>query len=182
MAGAETVLSRLLVSLEVAVRPAIAEDIPRLEWGGEFWRLRSRFERAFREQQAGRRLLLIADVRGYPVGRLFVQLARGNPLYANGTSRAYLYSFSVLEALRGNGIGTLLLETAERYLADHGYRWATIAAAKDNDGALRLYERRGYRMFREDPGVWSYTDPAGDEHEVEEPSWVLQKRLSANGE
>jgi len=173
----QTVLATLQLNADVVIRLATAEDIPALEWGGEFWQLRTRFEQAFAEQQAGNRLILIAALNNDPVGRLIVQLAHGSPNYVNGASRAYLYSLHVMKPLRRQGIGTALIETAEALLIERGYRWATIAVAKDNAEALDLYQRLGYRIFREDPGRWSYTDPAGKEHLVDEPSWVLQKRL-----
>lgn len=172
-------LASLAVRLDVVIRRATAHDIRMLEWGGEFWRLRKHFENAYAEQQAGRRLLLVADLNGYPVGRLFLQIARGNPVFADGSTRAYLYAFHVMKPLRGAGIGTALVDTAEDLLREHGFKWVTIAVEKTNEGALRLYQRLGYEVFREDPGRWSYTDPAGKTHHVEEPTWVMRKRLAA---
>lgn len=179
MRGEVDALASLAVRLDVVIRRATADDIRKLEWGGEFWRLRGHFENAYAEQQAGRRLLLVADLKGYPVGRLFLQIARGNPLFADGSTRAYLYALHVMEPLRGSGIGTALVDAAEALLRDLGFQWVTIAVEKTNEGALRLYRRLGYEVFRDDPGRWSYTDPAGETHHVEEPTWVMRKRLAA---
>lgn len=181
MVDEQTILSTISLNTDIVIRLATAEDIPALEWGGEFWRLRTRFEKAYEQQEAGHRLMLIAALNEYPVGRLIVQLARGNPAYVNGISRAYLYSLHVMMPLRRQGIGTALIEVAEQLLIERAYKWVTIAVAKDNDEALDLYRRLGYRIFREDPGQWSYVDPAGEEHQVEQPSWVLQKRLRQDG-
>lgn len=177
MVDEQIALSTLSVELDIIIRRATAEDIPLLEWGGEFWRLRERFENAYHEQQIGRRCFLVADLNRYPVARLIVQFMRGNPLFANGDTRGYLYSLQVMEPLRGLGIGTRLIRAAEEVLVEKDITWATIAVAKDNPDARRLYERLGYHVYRDDPGRWHYTDPSGKEHEVNEPSWVMRKRL-----
>lgn len=177
MVDEQIALSTLSVELDIIIRRATSEDIPQLEWGGEFWRLRERFEDAYRLQQAGRRYFLVADLNGYPVGRIIVQFMRGNSLHANGEGRGYLYSLQVMEPLRGLGIGTRMIRAAEEVLIEKDFAWATIAVAKDNAGARRLYERLGYSVYRDDPGHWHYTDPDGNEHEVDEPSWVMRKRL-----
>jgi len=75
------------------------------------------------------------------------------------------------------GVGTHLITEAETMLREGGFRWATIAAAKENAGARRLYERLGYRVFAEDPGNWSYIDHAGSLRHVHEPCWIMEKRL-----
>lgn len=165
------------ITASVNVRPAVAEDLRLLEWFGEFWHYREKFEMTYAAQLIGRRLLLVADLNGYPVGRIAILFEGGNPLYANGRTRAYLYSFQVMSFLQGMGIGSRLLDTAEGHLRQQGYRHAIIASAQDNGGALRLYERRGYRQFGTDPGRWSYTDPDGVVHQVDEPCWLLKKRL-----
>lgn len=163
--------------MDITIRPACAADLPLLEWGGEFWHYREKFGEAYADQLAGRRLLLVADLNGYPVGRIALVFSGGNPLYANGRTRAYLYSLQVISFLQGLGIGSHLLDAAENELRERGFRHAIIAAALDNEGAQRLYQRRGYVRYAEDPGRWSYTDPDGIIHQVEEPCWLMRKSL-----
>jgi ribosomal protein S18 acetylase RimI-like enzyme len=177
MADQQAVLASVPIAARVTIRPAARDDLPRLEWGGAFWGLRNHFRQTFEGQLAGKNLMLIADLNGYPVGRLCLQFAARNPAYADGSTRGYLYSLHVMAPLRGFGIGSHLMQTGENVLADRGFTWATIAAAKNNPQALRLYKRRGYRPFREDSGRWSYVDPDGVEHTVNEPCWVLKKRI-----
>ncbi len=178
MIDRQTALSDFTVTLNVIIRPATPDDLPGLEWFGQFWRYRNLFRHTYEEQKAGRRLMLVADLNGFPVGRLFVQIGPANPLYADGWSRGYLYSLHVMTPLHGQGIGTQLIRTAEHLLTEHGYTWATIAAAKDNPRARRLYNRLGYVCFHEDPGEWSYIDPDGVKHQIVEPCWVFEKRLT----
>jgi ribosomal protein S18 acetylase RimI-like enzyme len=62
-------------------------------------------------------------------------------------------------------------------LIAHGYNRAVISVAKENDGALRLYESEGYRIFGEDQGNWSYFDHEGVLQHIHEPAYVLEKQL-----
>lgn len=166
------------IHLTITVRSARAEDLPKLEWYGQYAHFRNLFRRAYREQMQDRRLMLIADCGSFPIGYVFIQLQSTHPRVADGCSRAYLYSFRVMEHFQNNGIGTRLLEEAEATLTQRGFQWTTIAVAKDNQRALRLYERLGYRIFADDPGTWSYTDHQGRVRQIDEPSWILEKNLS----
>lgn len=178
MSDVPGVLAPAALPTPIVIRPAAAVDLPGLEWSGEFWHLRGHFRQAYDAQLAGQRLILLADAQGFPVGRVILQFAGGSPHCADGHTRGYLYSLQVMAPLRGLGIGTRLIDAAEQELAGRGFGWATIAVARNNDAARRLYERLGYTVFRADPGRWRYVDPAGETHHVEEPSWLMQKRLS----
>ncbi len=174
-----TALDNISLTIELPIHLRLAEkaDIPRLEWYGQYRHFRQLFRRAYREQLQGRRVMLIADCNAFPIGHIFVQLHSSNPRIADGQARAYFYSFRVMEMFQGQGIGTWLILEAEHMLRERGFHWVTIAVAKDNPGALRLYERLNYRKFADDPGRWSYTDHQGRVRKVEEPCWILEKKL-----
>lgn len=165
------------LNLPITLRTARAADIPKLEWYGQYAHFRHMLRRAYRDQLNERRVILVADCRSFPVGCIFIQLHSSNQHVADGSTRAYLYSFRVMELFQNNGIGTRLLNAAEDTLCQRKFRWATIAVAKDNRRALHLYERLDYRVFAEDAGQWSYTDQNGQTRYVHEPSWVLEKAL-----
>ncbi len=167
----------LTATLSITLRIANKEDIPKLEWYGQYRHYRNLFRRAYREQQRGRRLILIADSRGFPIGHIFIHLYGSNRINQDGVQRAYFYSLRVMEMLRGYGIGTHLILEAEQIVMQHGFRRAAIAVAKDNHAARRLYERLGYRVFRHDSGEWNYRDHQGKLHHVREPSWIMEKLL-----
>lgn len=162
------------VSIPVQIRPAVHQDLPKLEWYGQYAHYRNMFRRAYREQQTGKRLILVADSNNFPIGHIFM-------LFLNAEKqidkRVYLYSLRVMEMFRGCGIGTQLIHEAESLIANRHYHWSTIAAAKTNVGAKRLYERLGYEVFADDPGNWSYFDHQGRLIEVQEPCWLLQKQI-----
>ncbi len=167
--------------VEVEFRVARPDDLPKLEWYGQYTHFRTMFRRTYREQLAGNRLMLVADCNGFPIGQIFMQLHRKDSSNdghrADDLERTYFYSLRVMEMFRGHGIGSRLIETAEQIALAKGYRSASIAAAKDNPRARRLYERMGYRVFMDDPGRWSYVDHEGRVRHVHEPCWVLEKNL-----
>ncbi len=165
----------LTLRLSIVFRLAERSDLPKLEWNGEYVHFRRVFHQTFEEQRAGRRLMLLADLNNYPVGQIFVQL--DSPDGWHNGQRGYLYSLRVIEPLRSQGIGTVLIREAERILIDHDYDVVSIAAAKDNLRARRLYERLGYAVAYEDDGRWQYVDHQGYTRHVVEPCWILEKNL-----
>ena len=174
-----TALNRPTLTLElpVALRLATYSDLPKLEWYGQYTHFRTLFRRTYQDQLQHRRLMLVADCNNFPIGNIFIQLNNGEARVTEGRRRAYFYSLRVMEMFQGFGIGTQLIREAESLTADHGFSWATIAAAKDNARARRLYERLGYRVFGEDEGKWNYLDHENRMRYVHEPCWVLEKRI-----
>ena len=59
---------------------------------------------------------------------------------------------AVSEASRGLGLGTALMERAEERARGMGKRRMTLQVIGENTGAIRLYERLGYRTVRTQGG------------------------------
>jgi len=76
-------------------------------------------------------------------------LAYGLVFLHKGTRLARLYSIAVSNAARGQGIGRALLLALEKGAVDRGRLDMRLEVAKDNLGAIRLYESMGYRSFGE---------------------------------
>ncbi len=167
----------LRIELPITIRVAQRQDLALLEWHGQFTHFRQLFKRSYDEQQRGNRLMLLAISNDYPVARLFIQFNSSNQDMADGHTRAYLFSFYVMEMLRGRGIGKRLMAHAEDLLIQRGYQQARIAVAKNNMRALRLYEHLNYLIYAEDSGRWRYYDHQNRLNEVSEPCWLLQKQL-----
>lgn len=157
------------VIARVIIRSARAEDLPKLEWFGAFAHFRQLYQRTWRDHQAGRRLMLVADLNGFPVGQVWVDVIP--------TDYAYLYALRVMEPLQGTGIGTRLIASAEALARGHSYRQIQLAVEKTNTRARRLYERLGYRIFSQRVDVWSYTDQHGETHWVQEDVYGMRKML-----
>ena len=62
----------------------------------------------------------------------------------------YLDDLSVTKAYRNLGIGSALIREAEIYARKIGIRDIVFHVEKSNTSAFRLYERLGYKVFRED--------------------------------
>lgn len=167
----------LSLHIDVIFRPAERDDLPKLEWYGQYTHFRRVFQRAYEDQIAGRRLMLLADVNGWPIGQVFIQLESIDEGLSYLGKRGYLYSLRVMDMFQRMGLGSALVREAESFLIEHDYGSVSIAAAKDNPGARRLYERLGYRVFMEDSGRWHYVDNDGRTRQVIEPCWVLEKIL-----
>ncbi len=171
-------MAEMVDSDKVVIRSIRAEELPDLEWEGQYMKYRRVFAQTFADAQRGQRLMLVAVAGDQLVGQVFVQLTSSETRYADGVTRGYLYSLRVRPDWQGNGLGTRLVRAAEAALRARGFNVAVIAAGKDNPRARRLYERLGYRAFADDPGVWYFTDVNGVQQEQIEPCWVMEKQLS----
>lgn len=174
---AQSDFAELSITLNVTIRQLIKDDLRKLEWHGEFKHYRRLFWRSYQGQLKNTRLMLVADVNNMPVGRLFIQFSSPRSKVSDGNSKAYLYSFNVMNVFRGHGLGTRLIQHAESILIQKDFRIATIAVSKENNGALRLYQRQNYTIYGEDEGRWQYYDHRGRLKRVYDPCWLLEKQL-----
>lgn len=165
---------------EFTTRRMEERDLPALEWDGEFLHFRNLFRQAYEDMRAGSRLLLVMEhtPSGEIVGQIFLQWNSSDPRFADGRRRGYLYSLRVKPAYQRRGLGTALLNAAEAALLERGMDTASIGVEKNNLGARALYERQGYRIIADDPGVWSYIDHLGRMQQVSEPAWLMEKKLT----
>lgn len=159
------------------IRPAIRTDVPKLEWYGMQAHTRAYIRQAFKAMLAGHRMMLVADLNGFPVGQIYIQFDSKTKQHADGYKRGYIYAFRVIDHLQRCGIGSALLCSAENSLIGRGFIIATLQVSKQNEDARRLYQKNGYRVFSEDPGHWYYIDHTGKQQEVNDPTWVMEKRL-----
>lgn len=164
-------------TIRYVIRPARRSDLPLLEWFGEHRSLRLVEAASWPHVEAGSVIFLVAEANDFPVAQLKVALVHDEDIKADGTRSGYLYSLRVFAPFRHLGIGTALLEHGEELLRERGFRYATIAAERENVGALRLYERLGYRRVRERHRAWSHCDPDGKLHHVDVDEVLLRKAL-----
>jgi ribosomal protein S18 acetylase RimI-like enzyme len=75
--------------------------------------------------------------------------------WVTGPRIGEIESLAVLPEHRGRGLGSELLDGLERALRDHGVTDLVLGVLPGNTGALRLYERRGYRP------TWMYLSRFG---------------------
>ena len=68
------------------------------------------------------------------------------------TKGAHLRWFIVSDAVRGQGVGSMLLEAAMRFCLDKRYRSAYLWTFEGLDAARHLYEKAGFRLAHQQPG------------------------------
>jgi ribosomal protein S18 acetylase RimI-like enzyme len=162
---------------KIQIRHLRKDDLPGLEWEGEFIHFRPMFERAYRRIEVGEGLVWVAAYQQKMIGQVFVQLRSGRNELVDGHSRAYLYAIRVRPEYRNLGLGSRLMYITENDLIWRGYQFSTLNVAKENFAGLRFYERHGYQKVGEDDGRWSYTDHLGQTHLVHEPAYRMEKVL-----
>ncbi len=174
----ETIFAPIWLT-QVHFRIAKREDLPALEWGGDYAHFRRLFREVYEASRQGKSIMWVVDLPGPGIiGQLFVQLSSARSELADGATRAYLYSFRVKPAYRNHGIGARLLQVVEADLVKRRFQWVTLNVGRDNPRARRFYEKHGYQMVAAEPGRWSYLDEEDRRHEVYEPAWRMEKNLA----
>ncbi len=139
------------IQIELA-NDADREWCARLMAASEPWiTLGRNYERCLARCRAAELMVLMARRDGEACG--FVLL---HPTGVAGSP--YIASIATSEAVRGQGVGSLLLEAAERWLP--GARHMFLCVSSFNTRARQLYERRGYTQVGELP---DYVIPGASE-------------------
>lgn len=134
----------------LSLRPAQAGDLDAL------WALEQRCfqgdrlsRRSFRHWiRQGHTGLVVAETDdGKLAGYVLVILHRGTRL-------ARLYSIAADPDFRGQGLGERLMAAAEAYAHEHKRLYLRLEVRRDNQPAIRLYQRLGYELFGETPAYY----------------------------
>lgn len=78
----------------------------------------------------------------------FVMYYQEDGMYEQAVVRGVIENVYVLPAVRGDGIGSVLLDYAEQQLAQRGVEVVGIAAMAENEDVIDWYESRGYDPHR----------------------------------
>jgi GNAT superfamily N-acetyltransferase len=168
-------LERMLLQLPVAIRLAREPDLELLEWFGAMRAHRRVIQEAYARQLAGENWMLVAEVRGFPVGQLWIDLQKK-------PDAAVLWAFRVMPPFLGLGIGGRLMETAEQLVGVRGSPGELeIGAELWNREVLRLYERYGYRMVGKELSSYVTEDETGRSFEHRLELQVLRKAVRRGG-
>lgn len=87
-----------------------------------------------------------AGSRGALLG--FVMFGLESDRFVRTLERGVVHNVYVVPGAREAGVGSALLEAAERALADRGAEVIVLSVLADNDDARRLYRERGYDPHR----------------------------------
>ncbi len=63
---------------------------------------------------------------------------------------SYIATIAVSEKHRGKGVGTMILEFAQHLAIEKGFNGLTLYVTTDNAGAIRVYERFGFSILKEE--------------------------------
>jgi ribosomal-protein-alanine N-acetyltransferase len=164
---------------QVVIRQMRLDDLPALEWDGEYAHFRLVYQKVYARTMEGKAVMWAMEIPGKEiVGQAFVQLMPvGNLLPSPGGKQAYIHSFRVRPPFRSMGLGRRLLAFIESDLIERGFDYASLNVSLTNHRAKRLYTRMGYRIVGRDAGTWSYHDHQGMLRKVSEPGWYMRKKL-----
>lgn len=143
LAGAERIdeLKGLWLELHRHHRRVVG-SLPLVEDDEASWRRRRALY--LERLRSGDSFLVLARRPEGLIGYAFVSIEQGpDDTFPVGSCFAELYSLSVAPSVRGQGIGTELLDFVDRELAARSIRDLKVAVMTGNEGARRLYERRG---------------------------------------
>jgi ribosomal protein S18 acetylase RimI-like enzyme len=97
--------------------------------------------------QDGSGALLVAHGADGPGGYAFLRTVPSGPTFDLGAPRGEVESLVVAPSARGAGIGTALLRAARDELRRLGCEYWSVSVMEANEGAVRLYERAGFRPW-----------------------------------
>ncbi|MGQ9369625.1 N-acetyltransferase family protein [Azospirillum sp. ST 5-10] len=172
--GEDAILEHTTLALPATLRRCRAEDLPALEWYGEYTPHRDIIRRAFAMQGKDEGCMIVADVNGFPAGQAWIDFVR-----KRRNRRATIWAVRVFHLFRRCGLGSRLMRTAERAVLEHGMDEVELGIDRDNIGVLHFYERLGYRPCGTERGSYAYRTPDGDTVEVPIDQVLLCKRLDA---
>ena len=163
---------------QMIIRPLEKKDLPALEWNGEFIHFRNVFADVYKKVEKGTvRAWVAVTPEAEMIGQVFLQLSSDRLELADGWSRAYLYSLRVKPQYQNLGIGSRLISVVEDTLRKMNYTQVTLNVSRENQRAIRLYVRLGFKIVAEEAGIWSYPDHKGIWQTVTDPSWRMEKNL-----
>ena len=98
--------------------------------------------------EAPHRPLIVARSHSALAGYILLSVRRGG-------RTARIYSLAVDARQGGRGVGRELLHAAERYARAHGCVALRLEVRYDNERAIALYEKLGYREFSRYPEYYA---------------------------
>lgn len=161
------------------LREVLEGDLLALENGDEYKKFRSLMRISYEDHLAGKKIYLVVLCNEKIAGQIVIDCrVLKDATKSDGKTCAYLYSFRVFGPYQGQGLGTAMVKFCESFLFKKGFIRVTIAAEKNNPRALKLYERLGFRIYKEEDIPWDFLDDKGVCQKIHEPEWVLEKTLT----
>ncbi|MFB7051341.1 GNAT family N-acetyltransferase [Streptomyces microflavus] len=159
------------VVLELSARDLVHADLASCGWAGSDHHLAGVAWQLERARAGEVDYLAICPATDIPV-------AKGGIDYRIKEGVGTLWQLAVHPALQSCGIGTFLVEAAERRIRNRGLRQAELAVEESNPRARALYERLGYAAYDHRPDSWDEQAPDGSLRRYETTCTLMRKALS----
>ncbi|MFD8668197.1 GNAT family N-acetyltransferase [Streptomyces microflavus] len=159
------------VVLELSARDLVHADLASCGWAGSDHHLAGVAGQLERARAGEVDYLAICPATDIPV-------AKGGIDYRIKEGVGTLWQLAVHPALQSCGIGTFLVEAAERRIRTRGLRQAELAVEESNPRARALYERLGYAAYDRRPDSWDEQAPDGSLRRYETTCTLMRKALS----
>lgn len=118
-----------------------AGDLPVIDRSQSWPRRRALYEELLQQPET---FIVVARRESTTVGYVLSHLHNGpDDTWSTGDRIAEVESIAVLPSEQGQGLGTLMLDWAEKILEGIGVMDVMIGVLVGNDDALRFYEKRG---------------------------------------
>ena len=155
------------------IRIAAESDLESLAESFAYGTSAAQLQRRLEESKCGLRTMLVAVLKGRAVGAVSIG---GWGHQRVGSLR--LFALDVGPAFQGIGVGTALINAVETIAAERNLDEVNLEVEIDNDDAIRLYRRLGYRICG-DPVMdrWTLLRDDGTVDTIEVPVFVMVKKL-----
>jgi L-amino acid N-acyltransferase YncA len=94
--------------------------------------------------RSGKRLALVAEFDGRLVGYLTASIESRAELFKRNV-KVHIYDTYVVEELRGQGIGTAMMDELNRWVKDKGVDQITVYISSENENGLAFWHASGYK-------------------------------------
>lgn len=162
----------------VIIRLLREEDLPALEWDGEYRRYRRIYREVFRNSQKGISFPLVAETpKDGIIGQVFLTQKEPNPNFTANSRYYFLSSFRIKPQFRGMGLGSRLLRTCEDQAKLHHLRDIYLNCAVANHRARWFYLDHGFHVIRIDNSDWTFVDDEGFIRTEPQHAYLMKKTL-----
>ena len=163
---------------QVTIRLIREEDLPALEWDGEYSRYRKVYQEVYRNFEKGISIPYVAETEENGIiGQVFLTRKDPNPSYSPRSRYFFLSSFRIKREFRDRGLGDRFMDVCFREVRSRKLRDIFLNCSTDNNRARRFYEKHGFRVVRVDEGKWSYINPEGLVVSEHQSAYLMRKTL-----
>jgi ribosomal protein S18 acetylase RimI-like enzyme len=158
------------VVVPLTVRDLTTEDLPSCAWAGSPPHRETMAAALDRVSRGEIEYLAACPPSGLPVGLCAID-------YAKTPGAGTLWMLEVHSALHSCGIGTMLIQAAEKRIRARGLGRAGLSVEENNPRARALYERLGYVACGSEPDSWDEQAPDGSLVRYQTTCTLMRKTL-----